>query len=200
VTEPPPGEPEKKQPTEHPAFPAGFPPELLRRIAESGGSVESIQAAYLEAEATAWNTPIPPAHVVAAYKQAYPEAPREVVAMARSQSEHRQYLERTMIDSDVQVRRRGQIFGFIIAMSIVLVGGALLWHGRSVTGLVTLIAGMTGLVGVFVYAQRREDRERRQKLAALGSAPPWARALPPAEAQPDDGNADGDEEGPAGRL
>lgn len=96
--------------------------------------------------------------MLAEYNKAYPSCAEEIVDMARRQSTHRQSVERTVIEGDVKRANRGQILGFIVAMTIVLGGVALLWQGKSITGLITLVGGMTGLVGIFVYARRRGPR------------------------------------------
>lgn len=117
--------------------------------------------------------------MLAEYNKAYPSCAEEIVDMARRQSTHRPSVERTVIEGDVKRANRGQILGFIVAMTIVLGGVALLWQGKSITGLITLVGGMTGLVGIFVYARRREDKELAEKRRALAIPPPPSRPPQP---------------------
>lgn len=81
--------------------------------------------------------------------------------MARRQSTHRQSVERTVIEGDVKRANRGQILGFIVAMTIVLGGVALLWQGKSITGLITLVGGMTGLGGDLCLRSAKGAKARR---------------------------------------
>ena len=51
---------------------------------------------------------------------------------------------------------------------VIGIGGMLLYTGRDISGLVTLVTALVSLVSVFVYGRRKEAEERRQKRNDFG--------------------------------
>lgn len=101
--------------------------------------------------------PLPPPHVLTEYNDALPDGADRIVRMAERQSRHRQGLE-----------TRGQWFGFILALTVVVGGIVLIAVGKQVEGLVALVGSLATLTGLFIY---REVRERQP--------PPGQQQVPP---------------------
>jgi uncharacterized membrane protein len=109
--------------------------------------------------------PLPPPEALDRYNQIVPGLAERIVAMAESQSQHRQALERKVIDSNIRNERLGQVFAFFIAMTVVVGSLILLWHGRNLEGLTGILGTLVSLAGVFVYgrwSKRKELAEKRQ--------------------------------------
>ena len=70
--------------------------------------------------------------------------------MAEKQSEHRQYLEKKIVDSDIKNSKTGMILGFIIAIIGLLIGGFLIYLDKNVLGLTVIISEMVLLAGAFI--------------------------------------------------
>jgi Predicted membrane protein (DUF2335) len=79
-----------------------------------------------------------------------PDGAERIVKMAENQSNHRRALE-----------SRGQIFAFVLAFVAIVGGMGLIADGRSVEGLVPLVAAIGGLIGLFIYGEVRARTTRR---------------------------------------
>lgn len=83
--------------------------------------------------------------------------------MAEKQSEHRQILERSVILSDVENSKRGQWFGFIIALVCTIGGFILIALDKNIAGLSVIIGAIATLVGLFIYGRKSDAQERKEK-------------------------------------
>jgi uncharacterized membrane protein len=90
--------------------------------------------------------------------------------MAESQQKHRQSLEQRVVDSNCRDQRYGQVFGFIIAMTVVVGGFLLVREGKNVEGLVAIVASLVSLVGAFIYGKKKQDKDLRNKVGAFEQA------------------------------
>lgn len=110
--------------------------------------------------------PLPPPEKLEQYNHIIPNGADRILAMAERQSAHRIDIESEVIASDIQNSKLGLIFGFVITMAGIGVGGLLIYSGQTLVG--SLFAGGTlaSLVGSFlrVSSQRRREREENQKL------------------------------------
>ncbi|MDO8630732.1 MAG: DUF2335 domain-containing protein [Phycisphaerales bacterium] len=110
--------------------------------------------------------------MLAAYNQIFPGCAERILAMAESQSAHRQELERAVVLGNVAHAKRGQDRAFILGLAGVLCGAGLIAFGRPVEGLVSIIGALAALAGVFVYGRSREEKERQRKKDELTATTP----------------------------
>lgn len=115
------------------------------------------------AELTAFHGPLPPPTVLAEYNQIIPNGAERILAMAERQQAHRHALESTVVNGNTANERRGQQFAFIIAMTAILGGLALILTGRDTQGLVAILGTLTALAGVFIYGRYKQAQEREEK-------------------------------------
>jgi uncharacterized membrane protein len=144
-------------------------PEELMEIAREVGpeAAKYMFRAAMSKTTTTWQWHVPPPEILAGYNQAYPGAARDLVDMAKTQSAHRQDLEKRVISSDIKTRDRGQLFGFILAL-VVLVGGlAAILAGKSLAGFSTVIVALVSLVSLFIYSRKQGKQELDEKMEAL---------------------------------
>jgi uncharacterized membrane protein len=127
--------------------------------------------AVATATAQSFSGPLPPPQILEKYNQVVPDAAERIIAMAESQSKHRQRLEVTVIDSDIRNSRLGLHYGLIIGLATVIGGAFCIYSGYEIGGTVLGGSGLTGLVSVFVYGstQRRKERERRFRSIVNGN-------------------------------
>ena len=84
--------------------------------------------------------------------------------MAEKQQDHRQHLEKVVIEWNIKRSNRGLIFGFVLTLVFGISGVYLILNGKSTDGLALIIAPLVTLAGVFVYAnisKKRELKDRR---------------------------------------
>jgi uncharacterized membrane protein len=111
--------------------------------------------------------PIPPPSVLAQYNDVLPNGADRIMTMAERQSQHREALEKRVVDGNVASQTRGSYFAFILLL-ITIVGGLYLLHeGKSVVGLSAIVASVGGAVGVFFYSKREQRKERVVKSDAI---------------------------------
>lgn len=78
---------------------------------------EKVLASYIRTEAYHYDAPIPPPAQMEHFNQIVPGSGKQMTDDAHHQSTHRRDMESKEVDTNTTLARRGQIFGFIIAMS-----------------------------------------------------------------------------------
>ena len=104
--------------------------------------------------------PLPPPAALKAYNEAHPDAADRILRMAELQSEHR----RMAATKEQRKSARGQVFGFVIAMTALVGGIALLLLDKNIQGYATIGTGFVALVGAFTIGRVSQAREWRRSL------------------------------------
>lgn len=107
--------------------------------------------------------PLPPPEILGRYEEVVPGSAERIIKMAEGQFSHRTELERKVIDSDIQITKNGQRFGFLIALAGLIVAAVVSIYGKQWAGSVIGGGTLATLVGVFVYGSRARNKERDQK-------------------------------------
>jgi uncharacterized membrane protein len=83
---------------------------------------------------------------------------------AHAESIHRQTLESTALDANIEAMRRqyaearlGQVFALIIALAFVIVGGFVSLHGQPWSGTILGGIGLGGIVTAFIIGRSRNS-------------------------------------------
>ena len=106
--------------------------------------------------------PIPHPALLSQYGQIIPNGADRIMSMAEKQMEYRISMGNKMLDSDIRRADRGLIFGFVVAIVIIIGGFGLIIAGFQALGISAVIAPLISLVGIFVYTQeRRKDQEEK---------------------------------------
>ena len=112
----------------------------------------------LEIRAQHFQGPIPPPNILSRYEEIVPGAAERIISMAEKQGEHRRNLEVKVIDKDSGRASRGQVFAFIIAMTIIIGGFTMIWKGKNLEGMTSIITAVTALVGIFIYGKINKNK------------------------------------------
>ena len=90
------------------------------------------------------------------------------MAMAERSQEHRQYLERTVVQSDVRMAHLGLASAFVLAAAGIGGGIYAMTIGHVVEGAGVITATLVSLTTTFVYGTntRHKERETKAKLMA----------------------------------
>jgi hypothetical protein len=83
--------------------------------------------------------------------------------MAEEQFAHRTALERKIADSDIARSKWGQILGFVIAISGLVISLITILRGQEVAGSIIGSGTLASLVGVFMYGTRVRRKEKEDK-------------------------------------
>ena len=140
-----------------------------------GSITPEIIGAYIEER---YSGPIPHPRILRQIDDIVPGAAKRILDDAHGQTAHRQEMERKYLNAGIENGRRGQWFGFVVAMTVVLGSMGLIALGYSVWGFSLALFGLAALVGVFVYTQRRESQELREASQAFPSQAVPGQGLP----------------------
>lgn len=117
----------------------------------------------LVAITTQYSGPLPPPEILAQFEQIIPGAAERILRMAEEQSAHRRSLEAIVIKSDISRSKAGQLLGFIIAITGLLIAGLVSVFGNTVAGSIIGVSTLTSIVGVFMYGYKSREAERNEK-------------------------------------
>jgi len=98
-----------------------------------------------------------------------PGSAERMFNLYEDQARHRMNLEQRVVASDIRQSERGQNWGGAIAMTGLLVAGAVAWGGHEVAAAAIGGGSLATLVGAFVVSFTRRRDELAQKRA---NAPP----------------------------
>ncbi len=107
--------------------------------------------------------PLPSPEMLKEYEQALPGCAERIVSQFEKQAQHRMDMEKKVIPEDQRQSSVGQIFGFILALTFLLVAGILIYYDHDTAGTILGTVDLVALVSIFVigkYHQRREDQDK----------------------------------------
>ncbi|GEM_PF-843460 len=119
-------------------------------------------------KASKWSGPLPHPEFAREYEALCPGALDRLLTMVEKQSEHRQEMERQSVKAQVDdlsadrlERKRGQVFGLVIALAFILVGAAATIFAGTMAGqIVGAVLGGTGAIGLvslFVIGKDKKE-------------------------------------------
>ncbi|HLA26326.1 MAG TPA: DUF2335 domain-containing protein [Syntrophales bacterium] len=138
------------------------PPSPAKRLVNASTSPSALAATRT---VTAFQGPLPPPELMEKYNQMVPGAAERIIVLFESQVQHRQSLEKAVIQSDVRDSRLGLYLGFFVSVVAIIGGVICVLSGYTTTGGIIAAIPVPVLAGVFVYgsSNRRLEREARRK-------------------------------------
>src|SRR3989338_6599528 len=112
---------------------------------------------------TSFSGPLPPPETLKKFDEVVPGAAERIIKMAEGQFVHRTELEKLVIKSDVEQSKRGQLFGFAIAVIGFVTAIIAILNGEQWAAGIMGGATLATLAGVFVYGSRSRSKEREEK-------------------------------------
>jgi uncharacterized membrane protein len=91
--------------------------------------------------------------------EVFPGCAERIVAMAESQSIHRQQIESQVVGGNVSSQRTGLWLGFLLSLIVILSGAWLVYTGHVAWGAVFAGFPLVSLVSVFVFGKRQQTRQ-----------------------------------------
>lgn len=111
--------------------------------------------------------PLPSAEEIAKYEAVYPGAAEIIFQGFKSQVEHRQHLERTVIEANVRAQRLSPILGTALAGLIIIGGFAVVLVRGDAYGYAAILTAGATLVGTALWIRSAQAKERKEKEEAL---------------------------------
>lgn len=122
-------------------------PELMDKILETPKVQLLIQQRF-------FSGPLPPPEMLAQYNQAAPNAADRIIAMAEQEQAHRQQLERSQAENDHTLKTRGQLFGILSLIAILLLAAFLAYLGNAASAVTLTVGTIATIVSIFVLGKR----------------------------------------------
>jgi uncharacterized membrane protein len=107
--------------------------------------------------------PLPPPAMLAQYNDAYPGCAEAIVKMAVSQSEHRQHLEKRVVDAQIVSERIGQFSALLIGVGGATVSALLVWNDKNIQGFVLALGEIAVFAGIYFYSKKTSRQELQTK-------------------------------------
>jgi len=107
--------------------------------------------------------PIPPPEILEKYNKVTPNGGEKILQMAEKQLEHRIHLENYVIKEELNQSKRGQIFGFVLAIVVLLFVLVLSILGHEMVASILGGTTMIGLVAVFVIGKKLQQKDLKSK-------------------------------------
>ena len=101
--------------------------------------------------------PLPDPETLIKYNQVYPNLAKEIVEMAKKQSEHRQYLEREQVISETKLRLRGQLIGGCAIVILIILGFVLILNDKNIAGASAVIIALIGIIYSISYGKNKDN-------------------------------------------
>ena len=106
-------------------------------------------------QATAFQGPLPPPEALEKFDRVLPGLADRITKMAEGYARDRWRNGRTARWSTIL----GQLFAFVVAMTIILGGFYLVLHDKSPEGITAVVATVAAIVTVFIYGRRNPPKE-----------------------------------------
>jgi uncharacterized membrane protein len=146
-------------PSSPPAVRGTTPPVPTPPPSRSPRAVE--QQAY--AEFMAFSGPLPPPDLLVQYNAALPGLAERVIAAWERQGNHRQHLERVVIEGDTRRAYLGIASALVISVIVLLIAYALIETGHDWAGAALGLGELAALTGTFIYGTQQRQRELAAK-------------------------------------
>ncbi len=111
--------------------------------------------------------PIPPASMLREYNEVLPGAAERILHMAEQQSEHRIFLEKTVIVGDSKRAEEGLWIGAVIAFVVLAGSIACILMGHDWAGAALGAIDITSIVYVFIHTDKSRKIERAEKAESM---------------------------------
>lgn len=132
---------------------------------------KQLRQQILQVAAEFHSGPLPHPDILAKYNECIPNGAERMMQAFEKQQEHRQALEKNVINGNVKAQTRGQWMGLFVSLSVLVLAGYIAHTGNQVAGGAVAVADIATLAGVFVYgkrAQREELGDKREQLKGKG--------------------------------
>jgi uncharacterized membrane protein len=123
----------------------------------------SVEQLTITQRASSFSGPLPPPEALAEYEQISPGFADRIITMAEKEQVHRHQQEDERWPVQKKLLSRGQVFAFILSLSIVVGGIWLLMKDKQIAGFVTLMGAIGVVAGPFIYQLRAKRKQAAQQ-------------------------------------
>lgn len=114
-------------------------------------------------------SPLPSADILEQYARLIPDAPERFLKLVEKEQEHRFITEDTITDTNKTIAKgklaqikRGQVFGFILALIILGLGTLFVFTGHDTIAYVLFVMSLASVIGIFV-GRSKDNQPNKEK-------------------------------------
>ena len=108
-----------------------------------------------------YSGPLPHPDMLAKYEEIEKGTASRIIKMAENQSEHRQTIEKRVIQANIQNENTGMFLAFFMTITIILASAFLVFSGKDVSGLVMLFSGL-GIQFINYFKQKKKESNSKK--------------------------------------
>lgn len=97
--------------------------------------------------------PLPLPRHLEQYDAVIPNGAERIMQMAENEQNHRHEMDKKVLPKHLNITKRGQVFGFIIALVVIGSGSFLAYEGHETVGSILVGTTVVSLVSVFVIGK-----------------------------------------------
>lgn len=114
--------------------------------------------------------PLPHPDLLLKYEQACPGSADRIIKLTENQSKHRQKMESTVVNSNVQNERKGMHYSFILTGMFMIAGVILLILDKQTAGYFSLFGPSIFHAGNYAYKKYKEETEPKKREEEIKNA------------------------------
>jgi uncharacterized membrane protein len=118
------------------------------------------RVSQLTLEAKRFEGPLPPPADLKQYDDVSPGFAERIVQMAEKEQDFRHRDIDRIRSMQRKIIGRGQVFGFILSLTIILGGILLIMSDKPTSGFISILTGIATVAGPFFYGVHREKKEQ----------------------------------------
>lgn len=131
--------------------PAVVEPEVASTTAPEATELRIVHEVNERRISAAFTSPFPPAAELERLKTVDPRLVSLLIESYKAEIDHRHAMERGDLEAQASLAKRGQIFGYSMALASLVAGVALVLYGASAAGVAALIGSVAAVAGPFIY-------------------------------------------------
>ena len=101
---------------------------------------------------------LPHPDILKGYQELYPDAAHKIIDNGIAESQHRREMEDKYLSGNIASHKLGQLFGFLIALVVIVGGIYLIATGKQIAGSVLTGTTALGLISLFT-GNKNKDKE-----------------------------------------
>lgn len=98
--------------------------------------------------------------ILKGYQELYPDAAQKIIDNGIAESQHRREMEDKYLSGNISSHKLGQLFGFLIALVVIIGGIYLIATDKQVAGSVLTGTTALGLIGLFTGNNQNKNKDK----------------------------------------
>ncbi|CUP44074.1 Predicted membrane protein [[Eubacterium] contortum] len=132
---------------------------------------EQVRQVVAEVIRSEFSGPIPPPSIIKGYEEILPGSADRILAMAEKQSDHRQEMERKIVNTEARDSLLGILFAFMLGFGCILAAVVMVIlvpkSAGVISGAVLGVTGIGSIIATFIkstrgsYGRKKEERKNQ---------------------------------------